>query len=142
MHKILALFIVPTAVVVAVSAEAQSHEQRAVVDGVLKEVIEEQRLIHTCGATFDPRGVTLMDNFWQDMFAETIEWLELNELSSPTISEFAELGTAASLRMSDETPFGEVISLCQANPEWSQKMGRMEVIRVPAAIITALAENQ
>jgi len=142
MRKPLAYLISSAVAAIAVTADAQTIDQTIVVDRILTEVIEEQRLFNTCGATLDPRSVELIDKHWQDMATETLDWLKLNGLNSETISEFAQLTTAFSIRLPDQTPFGEVISYCKANPEWMRKMAKFEMIQIPAAIITALAENQ
>ena len=117
---------------------AQSSTVAEVLDSVLRTALDEQRIIHTCGATIDPRSVTLLAEVWEEDAAEAIVMLKDLNFESPTFTELQANATAEAIRMPDDTPFGTVIAYCAANPEWMRNMSTLNFVSLRNAIPNTL----
>lgn len=108
---------------VATSGTAQTVE----IDAILTEALEDQLLMQTCSATLDTQTVTLLVSNYQDTASEVVERLDAIGFGSPLLEQMRTLSETGLYRLPDSSTFGEVLALCNANPDWSQRLMRFEI---------------
>jgi hypothetical protein len=106
----------------ALDAEGKVAAFRKLAD----EAIAEQTIFLNC-LLFDDKSFAMMEKNWRDMASETAAILAKAGVPAADIRAFRERAETENLLMLDR-PVREVRSLCAGDPEWPQRMYRLDMI--------------
>lgn len=115
------------AIAIMLAVAAPVTAQTAEIDAILTEALEDQLLMQTCSATLGTQTVTLLVSNYRDMASEVVERLDAIGYRSPLLEQMRTLSETGLYRLPDSSTFGEVLALCNANPDWSQRLSRFEM---------------
>jgi hypothetical protein len=128
---------VTTALALALSAVPAAADDAAVA-AVLDQAMNEWRVILTCSSLIPDDGGRLL-GFWQDDVAETLSVIAAAGAQPDNLASFTASALPGSLLPAPDTPWGEVVAFCQADPDWYTRFQRFDIVILPRDVEEALA---
>ncbi len=98
-----------------------------------EEARQEHIRLLTCAQTLDPQTRELMSESWEDMINDTAEIMADAGMAADLIAEQLERSAISVLVLPPETPFGEVVELCQAT-NWMQAYRFFDIVVLPTEV--------
>ncbi|MCB6178533.1 hypothetical protein LHP98_10360 [Rhodobacter sp. Har01] len=115
---------------------AVAQDRAAAYGQVLDRAMTEFRVFLTCTA-LEPSAQASVRDIWKKQVTETLAVLANNGVSPPNLVAFTASALPGSLTLPPDTPFSEVIAFCAEDPDWMQRLVRLEFTRLPQALAKA-----
>ncbi len=106
-------------------------------DILLSQAIAEHRVFLTCSA-LDPATHQQILTNWQTDVASAKAILAAHKVTPEAIAAFIKSADPAALMPADDTPWAEVKSLCDTNPDWQRTYSEFNLVILDLKLVGVL----
>ncbi len=127
------------AALLAAPAAAQTDAQRSAVSALWQEAMQEQRVLLTCGAPLGEASDALIRDAWERERLVALATMAEADWPQTELDALAAASASDALRLPDATPFGAVLALCAASPDWTRKAMTLRFMPLAEQVAVALS---